>query len=188
MSKRKIGCSLLILFLVVGLSIFITRKEENMVTTVFSSFQERMSVGRKKLALKEDTAIGSLLIPKIHLQKKLYAVEDKRNTISQNVTILKESNYPDQEGSTLYLAAHSGNAKNSYFEKLDQLTIGDFVEIHFKKNVYTYQIDQIESQVKTGKITVPISAKKQLILTTCHPKEKDKQLVLVAYIQKETDS
>ena len=52
--------------------------------------------------------LGTITINKIHLKNNLYNIDDTRNNIEENVTILKESVMPDKDNSIIFLAAHSG--------------------------------------------------------------------------------
>ena len=187
MWKRKFGFSLLILLIYLSGIYLLFKSQKNIETnTVLSSTLPKISLGKlKKVQEENDTSIGLLSIQKIHLEKKLYPIQDSKNNIEQNVTILKESTYPNVSGSKLYLAAHSGTSKNSYFEQLDLLSIGDSVDIIFENKKYTYQIHQIEKQNKTGKIKITPQPYSQVILTTCDPKEKNQQLILIADLKKE---
>ena len=74
------------------------------------------------------------------------------------------------------------------FEELDALAIGDTFSVFYQQKLYTYKITGIETQEKTGKISVPVQQEKQAILTTCHPTKDNKQLVLYATLIKETGS
>ncbi len=149
--------------------------------------EEKKNVGNLKDTRKQE-GIGILKIPKINLVQNFYSLEDKRNTVEQNVTLLKGSTYPDTPQSKLYLAAHSGTGKIAYFEHLDSLKEGDFFYISYQKKQYTYQIETIKREEKTGKITIPVSSEKQAILTTCDPKKEKMQLIVIASLKKETGS
>ncbi len=188
MQRKKWAYSLLFLLLYLGgFFLLLETQERRTPQKIESSWIERINSGNKKGEFYPEDAIGVLSIPKINVVQNLYEIDDQRNTVEQNVMILKGSTYPNQEKSKLYLAAHSGSGKIAYFEELDELQKKDTFNIYYKEKVYTYQIDIIESQEKTGTITVPVTSKKQAILTTCHPQKEKKQLVLVASLIKETD-
>ena len=145
-------------------SIKITKKENNPSITIKET--------------QEKDQIGYLKIDKINLYEPLYEKNSKKNNIEEHVTILKESKMPEEENSIIFLAAHSGTGKIAYFENLDELTIGDKIEISYHNTKYYYQISNIWEENKTGYIHVNQTNKKQLILTTCSPKKDDKQLVI----------
>lgn len=133
---------------------------------------------KDNIPVVDKEVIGSIEIDKINLKKPLYKIESEKNNVEKNVTILKESILPDQEESILFIAAHSGDSKISFFDDLDKLEKNDKVEITYQNQKYTYQISSIWEEEKNGHIHVNKESKKQLILTTCSPKHKDKQLVM----------
>jgi sortase A len=122
--------------------------------------------------------IGTIIIPKINLEKPLYSINSKENTIEKNVTILKESIMPNQSNSILFIAAHSGTGKIAYFEELDQLTINDQIIIIYNKKKYLYIVKEIWEEKKNGYINVNKELQKQLVLTTCSPTKKNTQLII----------
>ena len=122
--------------------------------------------------------IGELIINKINLKQDLYKIESKKNNIEENVTVMKESNYPNISNGILILAAHSGTGKIAYFEELDNLELKDNITIIYKNKKYIYQITKIWEQKKNGYIKIKKENKKQLILTTCSPKKKNTQLII----------
>ena len=187
MQRKKWLYSLcLILLYLGGFFLLLDTQEMRKTKTIESSLVEKVSSGNLKKTAYQENGIATLSIPKLKLVKPLYEIEDARNTVSKNVMILPGSTYPDQENSKIYLAAHSGTGSIAFFEELDQLKKNDTFSIYYKEKIYTYQIDAIESQEKTGTITVPITSKKQAVLTTCHPQKEKKQLVLIASLMQET--
>ena len=124
-----------------------------------------------QIIIKNNEKIGQLIINKINLKQDLYKIESKKNNIEENVTIMKESNYPNISNGILILAAHSGTGKIAYFEKLDNLELKDNVIIIYNNKKYIYQITKIWEQKKNGYIKIKKENKKQLILTTCSPKK-----------------
>lgn len=141
--------------------------------------KEEKKETKNQITTKKSTEeIGNITINKINLQKPLYSLMSNKNNVDQNVTILKGSTFPDQEESILFIAAHSGNSKISYFEKLDQLQKEDMIKITYQNKEYFYKINNIWEEKKSGYIHVKKESKKQLILTTCSTTDKEKQLVI----------
>ena len=139
----------------------------------------------QKQETKDYYSIGKLIIKKININHQLYEMNSEENTIEKNISILKESIFPDQEESIMILAAHSGEGKIAYFEELDQLEINDEIILIYKENKYTYKVKDIWEEKKNGYINVNKENSKQLILTTCSPKKSNYQLV-VNCIEKES--
>lgn len=132
---------------------------------------------------KQDTQnkeeiIGNIIIDKINLDMPLYNIESKNNNIEENVTILNESILPPNEKSIIFLAAHSGTSKVSYFNDLDKLKTNDTILLTINNIKNTYQITNIYKQKKNGYIKVNKENKDQLILTTCDPNNNKYQLII----------
>lgn len=127
---------------------------------------------------KKEEAIGKVIIKKLFLEKELYDINNKKNNVEENVTILKGSIPPENTNSIMFLAAHSGAGKKAYFKDLDQLEIGDTIELLYKGNIYLYTVKNKWETKKDGNIEVPKENRKQLILTTCSPTKENKQLII----------
>lgn len=126
--------------------------------------------------LEDKEQIGYIKIEKLNLFQPLYKKESKHNNIEENITILEESIMPNEENSILFLAAHSGTGEIAYFQNLDKLKPKDIIKLKYKKNIYYYQVKNIWEEKKTGYIHVNKNEKKQLILTTCNPRNSSTQL------------
>lgn len=130
---------------------------------------------------KKEIPIGNIIIKKIKLNQEIYGKNSEKNNIEENITILKESNYPK----LIILAAHSGTGKIAYFEELNKLVINDEIKIKYNKDHITYIVNKIWEEPKNGKIHIE-NNKNQLILTTCSPKHKNYQLI-ISCIKKESN-
>lgn len=128
-----------------------------------------------------ESYVAVLEIPEIDLQKGIYALGSRYNTVSRNVSILSPSDYPDVAGGNFVLAAHSGNGYLSFFRNLYKLSTGSYAYIHYNNVKYTYQITYIYTQPKTGTINVyrPYG-KTTLMLITCTKDDESTQTVYVA--------
>lgn len=122
--------------------------------------------------------IGKIIIKKINLEKNLYEINSPQNTVEKNVTILKESTPPIEKESIMILAAHSGTGDIAYFNSLDKLELDDLITLIYKNKKYTYAVKNIWEEPKTGYINFNKEKDKQLILTTCSPTNRKKQLVI----------
>lgn len=122
--------------------------------------------------------IGSIIIEKINIDMPLYNIDSKKNNIEENIQILKESILPPNNKSIIFLAAHSGTSKISYFNKLNELNINDTINITINNNNYTYKVKDIYKQKKNGYISINKEKENQLVLTTCDPKNNNYQLII----------
>ena len=109
-----------------------------------------------------------LEIPKLNLKKDVYNKDSKRNNISKNVTILEESTLPNEEYHHLFLAAHSGTSKISYFRSLINLKENDLAKIFYQDKIYNYKVYEILKLPKQEFIEVEKNLEEKLLtLITC---------------------
>ena len=112
--------------------------------------------------------LGIISIPKINLEQGCYDIDNPMNNVDKNIELISNSNMPDVENGTLILAAHSGNDRVSYFNKLYKLNIDDEIEIIYNKSKYLYKLIDIYEVEKTGSITLHnINNITSLVLVTC---------------------
>ena len=124
--------------------------------------------------------IAVLKIPKIKLVRGLVDRNSYQNNIKYNVQILKDSSMPDEAKGNVILAAHSGNARISYFRNLDKLAIGDDVSIEYKSVTYNYKVVDIYLIDKTGTAEIIRDKNKStLTLITCKH-NTNKQIIVIA--------
>ena len=124
--------------------------------------------------------IAILKIPKIKLERGLVDPKSYLNNINYNIEILKESSMPDEVNGNVILAAHSGNARISYFRNLDKLNIGDEISIDYKSNIYKYRVSDVYLIDKNGTAEIIRNINKStLTLITCKHNTK-KQIVVIA--------
>lgn len=124
--------------------------------------------------------IGILEIPKINLKRGFLDLNSKYNSIDYNVTVIRGSTFPNEENNNLILAAHSGNCKICFFDRLYNLSVDDLAYVYFNSVKYSYKIVKIYEVEKDG--TVPIYRdynKNTLTLITCTRYSNTKQTVYI---------
>ena len=127
--------------------------------------------------------IAVLKIPKINLERGLVDPNSYLNNINYNVQILKNSAMPDQRFGNVMLAAHSGNARISYFRHLDKLNIDDDVIINYNGKTYNYKVVNIYDIEKTGKAQIIRNKNAStLTLVTCRH-NTNRQIVVICELQ-----
>ncbi len=149
------------------------------MNTLMSKKEEVQNV-ENTIAMKEENEVeqkeepiptyylGTLTIPKIGFQRGFLDKKAPGNNVEENITVLKESNYPDVEKGNFIIAAHSGPTANSFFNDLYQLTIGDTAQVIYQGNNYTYQLITTYQVPKTGTVQIKRNReKKTLTLITC---------------------
>lgn len=125
--------------------------------------------------------LGVISIPKINLEQGFYNIDNPMNNVDKNIELISNSNMPDVENGTLILAAHSGNDRVSYFNKLYKLNIDDEIEIIYNKSKYLYKLIDIYEVEKTGSITLHnINNITSLVLVTCSNFNDNLQVVYIS--------
>ena len=121
--------------------------------------------------------INSQYLSKEQIKLYLETCLDHRITDFQ---ILKDSSMPDEEKGNVILAAHSGNARISYFKNLDKLVIGDDISIEYNSVIYNYKVIDIYLIDKTGTAEIIRDKNKSaLTLITCKH-NTNKQIIVIA--------
>lgn len=123
--------------------------------------------------------VGVLTIPKINLKRGLVNPNSYLNDVKYNVQFLDESAMPDELYGNVILAAHSGNARVSYFKDLDKLDIEDEVVIDYNNKSYVYTVVNKYEVEKTGKVNIVRNrTSNTLTLITCIH-NSSKQIVII---------
>ena len=125
--------------------------------------------------------IGYLTIPKINLTKGFLDYRSEENTVEKNIMVVAGSNYPDVERGNLIIAGHSGTGWKAFFNDLQYLQVGDIARVEYKGKTYTYTINNIYTEPKTGKLSIYRNINKNtLTLITCTNNDSTTQSIYVA--------
>ena len=128
--------------------------------------------------------IGYLEIPKINLKKGFVDIKSKDNNVNKNVAIMKDSVFPNVDGSLMVMASHNGTCWNCYFKNLKKLVNNDIIYIYYDNVRYTYKLVNIYEVKKTGTVSIYRNSRKTtLALVTCKWGTKDTQVVYIAELQ-----
>ena len=121
-----------------------------------------------------------LEIPKINLKQGLVPMDSKENNVDINIQTIYPSNYPDVINGNLILAAHSGTSNIAYFKNLYKLKKEDKIYIIYNGEKYTYNIVNIYTSPKNGKVSIYRNADKTVItLITCTKNDDTTQTVYI---------
>ncbi len=176
---RKLISLVGVLLLVMGLSVYSYPKYQ-----VYSQSIDRREEINHFVEKKQSDYIAILEIPKINLQLGLYAINDSRNNINQNIAFLRTSDMPDVTLGNTIIVGHSGNSTNSYFNDLYKLQLADIVYIYYNSIKYQYSISNIYKVDKTGYINLDKEDNQTTItLITCTG--SNEQLVIIGNLIKE---
>lgn len=125
--------------------------------------------------------IGYLTIPKINLTKGFLDNRSQENNVDKNLLVVNGSNYPNVNKGNFIIAGHSGTGWNSFFNDLYKLNVGDTAYITYKGKKYIYQITNIYTQPKVGKIAIYRDyTKTTLTLITCTNNDSTTQTIYIA--------
>ena len=125
--------------------------------------------------------VGYVSIPKINLRKGFTEINNRYNTVSRNVQVIKPSTYPDANKGNFILAAHSGTSSVSFFKDLYKLKLNDEVIITYKDKEYKYIIKNIYTDTKDGNVTIKRNKDKTtLTLITCTKNDNKTQTIYIA--------
>lgn len=120
---------------------------------------------------------GFLIIPSLNMTYGFYDTQSKLNDVNKNVALI-DSNIEN----TYILAAHSGMGNLAYFNDLKYLRIKDKIYLKFENKTLEYEVVNIRSNIKNGKIKIK-NKENQLILTTCDQIKKGNQLIIEANLK-----
>ena len=115
---------------------------------------------------------GYLVIPKVNMKLDFYNVDNEKNNVGENVTLIDTG-----INNTYLLAAHSGSGPLAYFNDLRYLSVGDKITLIIDGNIMNYEVVNIRNEIKNGKINIK-NEKNQVILTTCNQVKKGYQLII----------
>lgn len=195
--NTKIIVSIGFILIIVGMILVTNNYFKEKLETVYENFNVDSFVEQEDTNYEEVSAeasntvqnvtegdedyLGILEIAKIDLKRGFYDKKSKLNNVNRNVTILKESDYPDKVNGNVILVAHSGSSYLGYFKNLYKLEIGDTAKITYKEKTYNYKITRIYYENKDGDVTLYKSKDKTtLTLITCTKDDDTKQTVYVA--------
>lgn len=169
----------------------IVKKEEIKEKQETQEKQEIREEEEKREELKEEPLpeeisneyIGYLVIPKINLMKGFLDIRSTENDVEKNILVVEGSNYPTTDKGNFILAGHSGTGWKAFFNDLYKLNKDDELYITYKNKKYTYKIDNIYKQNKSGKISIYRDYEKTtLTLVTCTNNDSTTQTVYIAYL------
>jgi len=123
--------------------------------------------------------IGVLEIPSINFKRGLLDMNDKNNTVSKNIQVLKDSDYPDVVNGNLIIAGHSGSGRIAFFKNLYKLSKGEESYIYYKNKKYIYKMIESYEVQKTGIVPIKNYENKTILtLITCS-QDEEKQIVFI---------
>lgn len=159
-------------------------KQEEKTKIVETVEKEEKEEEEDKIEVSPEGYIGYLEIPKINLSKGFVDKNSPDNDVDKNLYISPKSDYPNVKNGNFIIAAHSGTGWRAFFNDLYKLEKGDRINISYGNKDYTYVIDDIYTQPKTGTISIYRNQKKNTVtLVTCTNNDPNTQTVYIAYLE-----
>lgn len=163
---KFLGACIILVSIIVPLSTFAMYKiEEENYTAILEEH------------LEENNYFAILEIEKIALKRELYEIDSKENNVNKNILVHKKSIFPRNGVSYIILAAHSGNGANAYFKDLYKLKLKDEIKLYYDDAIWTYEIEDIEYQNKTGILYLKEENKDMITLITCTKNDSSTQTI-----------
>ena len=163
MQRKIFKCLILVLYFSISLYIidFSIKNENN--TYVY----ETSRVSYSNLII--------LKIPKINLLTKVIKANESFNNLNSSLVYYKDFN-PNNK---IIIFGHSGMGKGTYFNRLDELLVGDVAYLEYNKKTYKYDIVRIYNVFKEDTyILKKEDNSKKILLVTCTKDNKNKRLVV----------
>lgn len=195
--RRKSKCQAILLgsfFIIMGIVLYVSKplynkyleieeleKIDEFINATSESVDNTDNVVTSVIGQSDYIAV--IEIPAINLKRGLVNINDKANTIEKNIQIL-ESDMPDVENGNFILAGHSGTGRLAFFKDLYLLVNEDQVYIYYNGVKYIYKVVNEYTEYKDGDINIYRDKNKNVLtLTTCHPFDKESQLIIVCELE-----
>lgn len=117
--------------------------------------------------LEEDIALCLLRIPKIDLEEAVKEGSTK-SVLSSALGHIENTAFPGENGNCC-IAGHRNYVFGKYFNRLEEVTFGDIIEIETMDNTYMYEVDSIEVVEPEDVSVLEYTDGKNLTLITCTP-------------------
>ncbi|MCQ2498673.1 MAG: class D sortase [Lachnospiraceae bacterium] len=117
--------------------------------------------------LEEDVAMCLLRIPKIDLEEAVKEGSTK-SVLSSALGHIENTAFPGENGNCC-IAGHRNYVFGKYFNRLEEVTFGDIIEIETMDNTYMYEVDSIEVVEPEDVSVLEYTDGKNLTLITCTP-------------------
>lgn len=108
-----------------------------------------------------------LRIPKISLEEAVRE-GDSRDVLSSALCHLEDTSYPGNKGNCC-ISGHRNYTFGKYFNRLEEVTIGDVIELETFDNTYKYQVYETLVVTPDNVKVLDSTGAKTLTLITCTP-------------------
>lgn len=132
------------------------------------------SLKEEKKNINKENIWGLLEIKKINLLSPIVDGISDEN-LKYSIAHFENSSLPDEDGNCV-LGAHN-NVYGSIFENLNELEIGDVIELNYKNKVYKYKIFTKKVIEPTDFTLLEKGEGKEITLVTCTNRAKNRLVV-----------
>ncbi|MDO4187483.1 MAG: class D sortase [Lachnospiraceae bacterium] len=108
-----------------------------------------------------------LRIPKISLEEAVRE-GDSRDVLSSALCHLEKTSYPGQQGNCC-ISGHRNYVFGKYFNRLNEVSVGDIVELETIESTYRYQVYETLVVEPDDVKVLDSTGQKNLTLVTCTP-------------------
>lgn len=108
-----------------------------------------------------------LRIPKISLEEAVRE-GDSRDVLSSALCHLEYTSYPGKTGNCC-ISGHRNYTFGKYFNRLEEIAVGDIIELETFENVYRYQVYETLVVTPDNVTVLDSNSAKTLTLITCTP-------------------
>jgi len=184
MKRRIVGITLMIVGVgIIGAALFMrysaSHKQKNMINAYEKSIEEFQKMGKnigsgseaspnvKSPAQEINGTVGLMLIPKIDLKVAIGEGVDME-TLKYAVGHFQGTGNPGEKGN-FCVAGHRSYTYSEYFNRLDEMKIGDEIIVKTVKGEYKYKIYDIKVVEPTEVSVLEPTKDATLTLVTCTP-------------------
>lgn len=132
------------------------------------------SLREEKKNTNKENIWGLLEIKKINLLSPIVEGVSEEN-LKYSIAHFENSSLPDEEGNCV-LGAHN-NVYGSIFENLNELEVGDIIELNYKNKVYKYKVFTKKVIEPTDFTLLEKGEGKEITLVTCTNRAKNRLVV-----------
>lgn len=113
-------------------------------------------------------------IPNINLKTIIKKADDDFKNLNSNLVYYKNKDYENK----IIVFGHSGMGYGTYFNRLNELEIGNKAYLHINKLKITYVVTQKYMVLETDTSILNDNKERTLLLVTCDKNNKKKRLIV----------
>ena len=150
---------------------------KNILKVLFIFFGTLNLFGCNSYEYNEKFKDSNISIDKIGLDMKydILSIEEDVN----GVVMFEECGRPDIGKSNTVIGAHSGRARNAYFNEIHKLEVGDEIKVTYNDIEYVYIVEEVKEVNDTEVEVLEDKGKSMLTLLTCKIGDSSKRIIVI---------